>query len=1669
MKKLWQFFALIILLMQSVSPGIVVANEIAQTQENFALSDVVLNNMNDAIQATIQGEFKKSDTTETVKDIKVSENFKLEDATSQPLLSDSGEQKGTYEISNNTIHLKSNASGSYTVKLTLTGKYNAALATKDVTFDDGKQVITKTLTGLEETEPAKRAESQTTDVASQKSQPDLVANEKTFASPSKLTDVADEPQDIKNYLPDNTNGTIFDKVSLSFTDASGNPVPEDKITADTKLTFKYEWSIPNELKDGYQLKDGDYFEFNLPQNISYSPGSNTLGGYGDFQIFADGKVRFTFRNVNAGDDIKGNFTYNQASIQVDKPGSTIIDIPTKDGKDTHEIVIKPKGGNDISKSGRFDAAQNPSKIFWDVVVNTSGNLLKNAVISDPMPEGLTYDSVAIYLLTVDLNGKVTGTSKNPLIPGTDYDVDAQGTVTLKGQYANTYQAFKATYTSTINQDKKPNDGGTIPFTNTASLTNNGQTKPASNTQNAVYGKLLDKGFDGADTGGSQIFNWHIDYNAGVKQLPAGTTIVDTLNGDQKFIGTPVVTDTTGKVLDSSSYNIVISADGKTMTIAFPNGLDKQIKIAYKSQVTVPIDDNSSNLKLENTATSNGSTVTKGSGTVAQQGLVKSLADTDYDKRQVTWKFDINIGRQKMTNWSLVDTIPAGLTLDSNSFVFTNTVSKKDLTKDVDYEVTPTATGFSVKFLGDLNNSTSDSFTIKFKTNFEPNQMTGTANKWTNLGVMTWTDENGTKHQNTGKADFTPKTEYVKDGSKSGSYNAITKKITWTVVANYNQRKLVNASIVDPIVEGRTYVDDSAVLYTATINKDGSLGALVKVDGITPTYDEKNKIVNVNLPEGSTAVYVLKFDTSLDNQVIDQKTYDNKATYSNDGKSTDLTASVTVKNSGTVVTKTGEQDKSDSSYANWQIWVNQSQSTVKDVVVTDTPSINQTVIRDSIVVHGSNVNANGDVTEDASKVLVEGKDYTVDLQTDAETGKQKLIVEFSGTIDTAYIIKYKVFINSSLANDKLTNDVTLSATGQKEVKDGKTEQISVVNSGGSSQAKNINLTLNKVDQDDQKTPLAGVTIELYSYTGGKKGALLRTSTTDDKGQIKWGNLKSGDYVIVETKTITGYDIPDDLKRGRKITLSYDKVDADSNFALKVTNEKTKTSVKGTKVWNDSDNKEGFRPDSITMDLYRNDDYVTSTTATEDNKWAFSFDNLVKFDANGDAYHYTVKEKVVPNYQTEINATDLSQVVVTNSRTVEETSVSGSKTWDDADNQDGIRPNSIKVTLLANGEKLTDKTVTADDNWQYTFDHLQKYAKGQAIVYTVTEDAVSGYTSKVTGFDITNSHTPDKTTAQVKKVWDDADNQDGIRPTNIKVQLYGNGTAVGEAIELNADNNWQATFSNLDTRAKGVAITYSVKEVDQVPGYTTSIDNTDKDNLVITNHHTPEQIEVKGSKTWDDVNNQDGIRPEAITVQLFADDKALDTKTVTAQDNWQYSFGSLPKYAAGKAIVYTVKEDAVDKYVTSYDGLDITNSYKPAVRDLTVTKKWSDYDNQYKTRTDKVQVQLYADGVALGKPVDVTAGNQWQYTWQDLSVNKAGKAIVYTVKEVTQLSDYEAKVTISDKDHLVITNTLTKIPKSPEQSKLLPQTSDASQSYYLLIGLAMVGLASLVLFRKKNRLK
>ncbi|URW74359.1 Cna B-type domain-containing protein (plasmid) [Lactobacillus kefiranofaciens subsp. kefirgranum] len=92
----------------------------------------------------------------------------------------------------------------------------------------------------------------------------------------------------------------------------------------------------------------------------------------------------------------------------------------------------------------------------------------------------------------------------------------------------------------------------------------------------------------------------------------------------------------------------------------------------------------------------------------------------------------------------------------------------------------------------------------------------------------------------------------------------------------------------------------------------------------------------------------------------------------------------------------------------------------------------------------------------------------------------------------------------------------------------------------------------------------------------------------------------------------------------------------------------------------------------------------------------------------------------------------------------TTISGTKTWKDNNNQDGVRPSSITVNLLSNGKQVQSKKVSASDNWQYSFDNLPADANGKKITYTVTENADAGYTSTVDGYNVTNNHTNKPTT-------------------------------------------------------------------------------------------------------------------------------------------------------------------------------------------------------------------------------------------------------------------------------------------------------------------------------------
>ena len=308
----------------------------------------------------------------------------------------------------------------------------------------------------------------------------------------------------------------------------------------------------------------------------------------------------------------------------------------------------------------------------------------------------------------------------------------------------------------------------------------------------------------------------------------------------------------------------------------------------------------------------------------------------------------------------------------------------------------------------------------------------------------------------------------------------------------------------------------------------------------------------------------------------------------------------------------------------------------------------------------------------------------------------------------------------------------------------------------------------------------------------------------------------------------------------------------------------------------------------------------------------------------------------------------------------TTVSGTKTWKDNNNQDGIRPSSITVNLLANGRQVASKTVSASNNWQYSFDNLAAYANGQKITYTVTENAVAGYTSTVDGYNVTNNHTPATVKVSGTKTWKDNNNQDGIRPSSITVNLLANGRQVASKT-VSASNNWQYSFDNLAAYANGQKITYTVTE-NAVAGYTSTVDGYN-----VTNNHTPATVKVSGTKTWKDNNNQDGIRPSSITVNLLANGRQVASKTVSASNNWQYSFDNLAAYANGQKITYTVTENAVAGYTSTVDGYNITNTHnpttpkKPQVPNNPTTPK----EPQVPNNGNKVTPKAYTQGKTYEK--------------------------------------------------------------------------------------------------------
>ena len=559
----------------------------------------------------------------------------------------------------------------------------------------------------------------------------------------------------------------------------------------------------------------------------------------------------------------------------------------------------------------------------------------------------------------------------------------------------------------------------------------------------------------------------------------------------------------------------------------------------------------------------------------------------------------------------------------------------------------------------------------------------------------------------------------------------------------------------------------------------------------------------------------------------------------------------------------------------------------------------------------------------------------------------------------------------------------------------------------------------------------ITTLTNSYTPGKVSATVKKIWNDGNNQdgkrpenLKV-ELKKGDTVVKEvtlnagnnwTATVTDLE---EKENGQTIDYTWSEKDLPEGYSLTSTNKEGsittltnsytpgKVSATVKKIWNDGNNQDGKRPENLKVELKKGDTVVKEVTLNAGNNWTATVTDLEEKE-NGQTIDYTWSEKDLPEgYSLTSTDKEGSITTLTNTYFIETIKIEGTKTWSDGGNQDGSRPSSITVNLLANGTKVASKEVTAKDNWKYSFTDLPKYENGIAINYTVTEDAVAGYSTTINGYDITNSYTPGQTSVTVTKAWVDNDNKGNKRPSEIKVQLYADGRESGSSVTLNEANKWTYTWTGLDEKNGGTTIAYTVKEIGTVDGYEASVSGDARTGYTITNTLKSGTLEIVKSITGD-------ISDSALT----AEQKAAMTFTVIGPDgysetvhysdfvNGKYTFQNLP---LGEYIVTETNADMEGyKLTTTYsvDGGKVTVTNKETAT-ITITNDYTK-TKDVSVKISKVDADTYEvlGGAHLqvidpdGKVVAEWDSDKDAYTLTDL---KPG--VVYTLHETAAPKGYK----------------------------------------------------------------
>ncbi|WP_430617613.1 hypothetical protein IGI86_003386 [Enterococcus sp. AZ188] len=1143
------------------------------------------------------------------------------------------------------------------------------------TIDTEKAPTDSSTAGAVQSETSQAEEEQATVPSeSQATQASSTLNQNSIQPRAPDTEAETEASTTAENLSANLNERgvqLFDNVRI--TDLNDQPfTAENPPMYNGNIKIHFDWS----LADTEEIRAGDYYTYQLPEYFAIH---NTVSGeltrsggqsIGTFTLALDGTLTVTFNEAAQ--------TLSNRSGTIDLITELSVSTVTEEvtihtgiyDEDGHEIIITlPIYEVDIIKTGNVTSG---GSVVWEIIFNQTSRELHDVVITDKMPQGLSYSTSTGYL----------------------YDEDTEEWIRTDGLY--TYNSVNNTFTfnQTVNQPVRIviNSAVTDPtassFKNTATINGSDFTEKTAEATVTYDEQSEYKRFKGYDQETKRA-SWEVSVSLDKDQAQFF---------DQTYAGSDpekalhffvpeslVITDKDGNPISSEDWSFDETyerkKEGEIVRFSITFAKAGYYKIQYDTQLYESVLADTRIYNYASVRDNQNSSLT-GSGTVTPTkmiGVVKTGGTKDYETKTVPWKIEANTNQQKVSDLIIEDRYQlisgansSALTLLADTLVVTASGVTEPLELNNDYTlelITETKTltdgstkeletGFRIKLQGAYQ-TTSATITANFKTSFDISQhlaLGSSSTRFSNAAFVYYTDEAGNEFTEASETNTWLDANWVKNALKYGLFigegedvakaitavfgrnlgtifdeqTASSDQVYWMGLFNtYKEKINKDAVITDQLQEGQTLKD--LALYAVTVSGYTTQvralkEQLVLNEDYSYTYDPDTKTVTITLLKETSETLAVFLATEAAEDVF---TYKNTITLTDND--TTLTADGQADKSAKTdwLMKNGSQNAENNRLIDWEVMINADSRKIHNAVVTDTINYNQhTFLRDAddaVIVDVYEAVLNNGTWEKGEKVTFTNEDNPK-ITSDVVAGTQSLVIAFEEMIDKPYFIVYQTQLDPGiLNNERVTNNVNL--TGSEIEIHTVTKEITIKSTDGSGTSSGTNGSLTIVKYDADGTKERGIDEEAVFQLSRKNAQntyevilsnlVVKNNQIMENGNAidRIDNLRYGDYMIQEITAPDGYE-----RDATQYTFTIS--DKQVNYVFELANKRdikeTTLALNVQKLLDGRELKDG----EFTFQLVDEAGSVI-LTQTNDGNGQVAFD-AITYNEPGE-YHYTIREK------------------------------------------------------------------------------------------------------------------------------------------------------------------------------------------------------------------------------------------------------------------------------------------------------------------------------------------------------------------------------------------------------------------------------------------------------------